>query len=817
MADLPGDPESDLGVISVSSLSSTNPDSLHVFVLLPNGRKLVISLSRNATIHDLQVETLRRGEKYGVTATLSETTLESTGFDKITFYDGEDLVADILDLTEGSTFTLEILTPQDTISVPPSLDQAVPIQDKGIFVRWITLELAITNCSLSNIPIDGTPFLIDTTLNDFYRHALSRHSAPGIKLFLGECFLHTESNQLTLASLEIDTTKPLNVFVEVVDQQPRNGIIAKAIDPKETWEFKSTKRGFSKFVTSIQMLVNEIKSGRCNMDSILDVLLELTHFPPLILAFKAVYEATRYGIHRAPVGPLLLIATAMQLLCHRIVPESFLSGMDSALEASRQILFWIYSKRSETTISQGRYQSLLRSVEIVEKPVIVPGYEGLLPPPKFGPFTEVVISPTTTYLVSIPDNNEGLSRRLGFASSGLESKTSFYFHPPESWQNLLGHERMPHRKFDEKEFRSLIEQTNLKHPFRMVGPLQPGRCLAAELPVITLSAKGYVCSYEQEDGSCGERVSFTWSVYEGRSMLPDNGGGEFLSQKLEPIIQERKQHQNWKLEAWSEWTRIANFGPPNEAIVICVDNSLSMRTTIPPGWTRYRSSLGAEPSRLDEVKDFFKNLAFRISSLDLPTYLGLVTFSSYTKTLQALSPVVLNFNESLDEVKPGGSTAIFDALASAYTMLAEFLLQHPTKKCRIILLTDGEDTRSVAKHASLARDLYNKNIVLDTIVVGTNKTTELFKISAHTGGYAFAPFTRQMLYQIFLLETMVDIRTRPDSARMKLENWESFRPKLPDMTSLYNFPPCKPHENMNDEFFLLDEAERRIANLDLEA
>lgn len=128
--------------------------------------------------------------------------------------------------------------------------------------------------------------------------------------------------------------------------------------------------------------------------------------------------------------------------------------------------------------------------------------------------------------------------------------------------------------------------------------------------------------------------------------------------------------------------------------------------------------------------------------------------------------------------------------------------------------SDGDDNRSSFNPSVIAQQLCSKDIVLDSIVIGTDETDDLFKISTHTGGYAFSPKTKQALFQIFLLETMVDIRTRPDIAKVKFKKWETFVPKSPDMSSLYDFPPCRPHKNQGDEFCLLDAAEKDIRKLE---
>ena len=96
--------------------------------------------------------------------------------------------------------------------------------------------------------------------------------------------------------------------------------------------------------------------------------------------------------------------------------------------------------------------------------------------------------------------------------------------------------------------------------------MQIGACLAAELPVITLSATGYVSTYDHED-ACDSRTFTVWNPIEGRKTMPANPG-QFLSQKLESVIQERKKTNSWEVDAWAEWTKTADFGPPDEAIVV---------------------------------------------------------------------------------------------------------------------------------------------------------------------------------------------------------------------------------------------------------
>jgi hypothetical protein len=124
---------------------------------------------------------------------------------------------------------------------------------------------------------------------------------------------------------------------------------------------------------------------------------------------------------------------------------------------------------------------------------------------------------------------------------------------------------------------------------------------------------------------------------------------------------QRKKVPNWELDAWSEQTKTADFGPPDEAVIICVDTSSSMNLAMSSGWVPRQNGLGANPTRLTEVKEFFKNLALRISALNLSTHLGLVTFSHRTSVeiKQALTPLHLKFNNQLDDISTKGTQTTF--------------------------------------------------------------------------------------------------------------------------------------------------------------
>lgn len=220
-----------------------------------------------------------------------------------------------------------------------------------------------------------------------------------------------------------------------------------------------------------------------------------------------------------------------------------------------------------------------------------------------------------------------------------------------------------------------------------------------------------------------------------------------------------------------------------------------------------------ELTRLSEVKEIFRNLVTRISAYRLPTHLGLVTFSGpeNVRIRQNLTPVLYDFQDRLKDIEPDRDTSIYDALVKATEMLDTFKLANPSTKCRIIVLTDGEDNHSRFLPENVCAELYTSDIVLDAIVIGTTKTSKLFKIAKHTGGYAFNPQSRSLLFQIFLLDGCIDLNARPDVKKIEIGAWSHSLPKSADMPTKYDFPPCRPLPNEDDSFISLRDANKYFA------
>lgn len=386
-----------------------------------------------------------------------------------------------------------------------------------------------------------------------------------------------------------------------------------------------------------------------------------------------------------------------------------------------------------------------------------------------------------------------------------------YFELPDTFGTSFGlHKRR--KLMDTKDFSELLDTIHQDEIFRMIGPFQLSQCASVSLLVITLDAAGYVSLHDRKDMDCGgEKYAFTWNSINGEQKLPAAEPGQHLFQKVKPLIAQRKKAKTWQFDAWEDAKPGTFGGPPHEAIVVCVDTGGSMSESMSEGWfENYAAAKSGtdELSRVNEVKEFFKNFMVRLNAYRVSTDVALVTFAQRdsVKVAQTLTRVVFDLQHALDGVKTGWRTALWDGIQKSAQMLIEHKAKYPDVKLRIIALTDVINNDSRAVPADVCAELYKHNIVLDAIVIDTNETRDLFKIAKHTCGYAFHPQDRTALFQIFLLEIFIDIRTRPDIVKIAIDDYDTSAPKFADLKTMFDLPPCRPHKNQNDHFIALADA-----------
>ena len=711
-----------------------------------------------------------------------------------------------------------------------------------IYVRWITPKDAIEKSRLKYIPIDPNPVKSSLSLSELRRVASDRLysvnliaeqgllSSAEAQLYLRNYFLSTRSRDtVTLADLGLKGSReePLDVFVSwAADVNDATGSPNKVYS---AWGFESTERGIATFNTSLSILFKEIETNSISLGNVLEVLWEVTHFPPSLIVFRELYDNRRLGSNHFA---LAVFAQTIRELSLKMIPPWISSSPIRVLEASRQVFAWLHSMRSEVSASSGSHQTLVHQVELREMGSqayeVQPGEVRV----------DVPVVDTDSQLshkqvvVSLNPVHQMDPYAIAIALDGAYSSPwNYYFVFPSDVPIFLEHKRVS--ALHPADFDNLLQMTNQVDAFRMTSPLQLADTPSSAFPIITLSQDGYVSLYESRGSwECDDGYFAISNVIGGQTRMPETNPGQFLLQKLEPIIGARKKESTWEVDAWADSDALTDASTPEEAIVICVDVSSSMSQPMAMSWlndqvnlagntpsqsssTRLASSTSNQLSRLSEVKDVFKNLITRIAAYRLQTHIGLVTFSNpnSVRMNQRLTSVLLNFRDQLDHVYASGNTAMWDGINKGKDMLVAHKALHPTARCRLIVLTDGEDNSSSLTPAYVCADLYSNDIVLDAIVIGTDATGNLFRAAKHTGGYAFCPKTRSALYQIFLLETFIDMRMRPDIVKIPIIQFNSSVPKLADMRDIYDFPPCRPHPNQNDYFIALRDADRYLTAL----
>lgn len=133
---------------------------------------------------------------------------------------------------------------------------------------------------------------------------------------------------MSLHDLKLSGSKeaPLEIFVDLdTSEVGNNGIadLTENTNVKSLWGFETTKRGICTLTTSLKMLIKEIEAGSYAMNKILGILFELTHFPPLLIAFVNLQKTDLE--ERRCSSDLRLLASALHILCLQIPPSSICS------------------------------------------------------------------------------------------------------------------------------------------------------------------------------------------------------------------------------------------------------------------------------------------------------------------------------------------------------------------------------------------------------------------------------------------------------------------------------------------------------------
>jgi Mg-chelatase subunit ChlD len=144
-------------------------------------------------------------------------------------------------------------------------------------------------------------------------------------------------------------------------------------------------------------------------------------------------------------------------------------------------------------------------------------------------------------------------------------------------------------------------------------------------------------------------------------------------------------------------------------------------------------------SRLQVSKQLFEALINRIIAYSYKTHIGLVTFDSTAKVAQSITHVIENFRNSVNNMRATGNTALWDGLKLAQTEIMKHAEKYPQAQRRIICLSDGNDTKSVAGPADLCWQLRENKILVDSIIIGNDDNMDLKALSIMLKSYCFFP------------------------------------------------------------------------------
>ncbi len=153
----------------------------------------------------------------------------------------------------------------------------------------------------------------------------------------------------------------------------------------------------------------------------------------------------------------------------------------------------------------------------------------------------------------------------------------------------------------------------------------------------------------------------------------------------------------------------------------------------------------------------------------------LVSFDTSAELVQDLTDDPINLAKAIRGLRPGGGTALFDAIF--FACRDKLALDKPSHKFRraVVLLSDGEDNQSHWTREQALEMAHKADVVIYTIStnitrIETDGDKVLRYFAQETGGLSFFPFKAQDLAQSFEnianeLRHQYNILYRPDPVR----------------------------------------------------
>eukprot|EP00830_Metopus_es_P002305 TRINITY_DN1206_c0_g1_i1.p1 TRINITY_DN1206_c0_g1~~TRINITY_DN1206_c0_g1_i1.p1 ORF type:complete len:816 (-),score=180.49 TRINITY_DN1206_c0_g1_i1:129-2576(-) len=187
---------------------------------------------------------------------------------------------------------------------------------------------------------------------------------------------------------------------------------------------------------------------------------------------------------------------------------------------------------------------------------------------------------------------------------------------------------------------------------------------------------------------------------------------------------------------------------PEEVIAVLFDVSGSMQE-------EYVEKL----EKMRAAKSFFFTFADRAMGYNLKSAISLILFNNEITVKCQFTERFRSFKRHVEKSTPNNSTRMYDALIFAADNLGKFGSEYPSALRRIIIFTDGEDTGSAKTKLDATKVLRAKNVLVDSVVVGT-KNQEIKAISFSTGGCSYFFSGLEEGIQLFENETFLKATLR---------------------------------------------------------
>lgn len=197
----------------------------------------------------------------------------------------------------------------------------------------------------------------------------------------------------------------------------------------------------------------------------------------------------------------------------------------------------------------------------------------------------------------------------------------------------------------------------------------------------------------------------------------------------------------------------------SENIVICMDTSRSM----------YRSDY--EPTRLKASVEALKVLIDNRLEEDNTSGFALVNFSNTAEKVLDFTNIKNDLYEALDSLEYEGISAMGDSIAMAIKMIIADLRKVAAKIPRILIVSDGNYTRTAIDPLKMARLAQGLSIKIDTFRLGDVSHLNILKrLSDITSGKYFYNNDRQALIESAKELADSNIKTLGSKAQSPIEN-----------------------------------------------